>query len=183
MRAWELGLIEHQGGGLYRSAQSRAGEQFFSEGHKSSQERRFSLWLEPVITFAGLARLNFDFGWPKEMIGTQSVDWALDLVAFLPDQQNEFIAGEVKKTRIEIENMIDFMENFGHDPALTEPDRNFPKARNAYKKVAALRARNAPIFWALGPDRFSKVYCMKYHANASFDMILTDNAALKFPGV
>ncbi|MEH6792468.1 hypothetical protein [Parasphingorhabdus sp.] len=76
MMAWNAGLIEHQGRGLYRAPNSAASEQFFWSGSRKAQPRSFTVWLEPVITVAGLARLNFDYGWPTCLIGTQSPDWA-----------------------------------------------------------------------------------------------------------
>jgi hypothetical protein len=82
MMAWEAGIIQHIGRGLYRASLSAASEQFFWEGPKSLTPRPFTLWLEPIITVAGLARLHFDHGWPAHLIGTQSSDWAFDLVAY-----------------------------------------------------------------------------------------------------
>jgi hypothetical protein len=177
--AWEAGLIEHQGRGLYRAAGSAASEQFFWTGPRASEPRWFSLWIEPVITVAALARLHFDFGWPKHLIGTQSVDWAFDVVTFLPGQANEFIAGEVKKTRSEVDHLIRLMAEFGRNPRMEVPTSG--KARNAYKKVAGLRARRAPMFWAIGPDGLSKAYRVRYHQRDVVELVPADDRALRFP--
>jgi hypothetical protein len=50
----------------------------------------------------GLARLHFDFRWPKELLGCQSKDWAFDLIATLPGKRVEHIACEVKKSSAEL---------------------------------------------------------------------------------
>lgn len=160
LKAWKGDLIQHAGRGIYRTAKGAAGEQFFWEGMKSKEPRLFSLWLEPVITVAGLARLHFDYGWPAHLIATQSIDWAFDLVAFHPESDGELIAGEVKKTTTEVDQLVSFMEEFCANPGQPEPPSG--KARNAFKKVSALRARKAPIFWALGPNGYRRIFRIAY---------------------
>ena len=179
LRAWNGGLIEHQGRGQYRAAASSCNEQFFWDGLKNVRPRPFTLWLEPVITIAGLARLHFDYGWPKELIGTQSIDWAFDLVTFLPGEDTEFIAGEVKKSAKEIDTLLDLMKKFGLDPGLAEPTRS--KERNAFKKVAGLRSREAPIFWALGPDGLSHVFQVRYRQSGILEFEPAFGAQLNYP--
>lgn len=156
LRGWEAGLLQHRGRGLYRAPRSAASEQFFWTGSKVEGVRSFTLWREPVITVAALARLHLEFGWPATLIGTQSVDWAFDLVAFRPGDTTEAIAGEVKKTVREVDDLIELMTQYGRDPTLAEPTGG--KARNAWRKVAALRARAAPLFWAVGPDGYGRVF-------------------------
>ena len=181
LKAFNAGLIEHQGSGLYRAARSAAREQFFWEGRRALTPRPFTLWLEPIITVAGLARLHFDYGWPKHLIGTQSLDWAFDLVTFLPDRAEELIAGEVKKTAKEIDQLLQLMTIFGRHPTIEIPSSG--KERNAYKKVLALRSRRPPLFWALGPDGVSEVFAVQYSEGGVVDLIATENAALKFASV
>jgi hypothetical protein len=172
------GLIEHKGAGRYRTANSAATEQFFWEGPRGAEYRWFSLWLEPIITVAALARLHFDYGWPKELIGTQSADWTFDVVAFRPDNVNEAIAGEVKKTPSEIDHLIRLMDEFGRDPKKEVPTSG--RARNAFKKVAGLRARHAPVFWAVGPSGLSKVHRVEYNSNGTVELGVADDQALQF---
>ncbi|MES2136217.1 MAG: hypothetical protein V4502_04050 [Pseudomonadota bacterium] len=160
LRAWDGGLLTHKGRGLYRAAVSSASEQFFWEGPKESKLRWFSLWLEPVITIAALARLHFDHGWPTDLLGTQSTNWAFDLVALSGPGDSELIAGEVKKTAKEVETLLLRMAQFGYNPDAPCPAAG--KERNAFKKVAALRTGRAPLFWAIGPDRLSKAYRVTY---------------------
>ena len=76
-------LVKHEGRGLYRAPRSTAREQFFWPGVKKKTPRPITLWVEPIITVAVLARLHFDLGWPKELIGTQSKDWAFDVTTYL----------------------------------------------------------------------------------------------------
>jgi hypothetical protein len=180
LRAFEGGLVKHQGRGLYRAAASATSEQFFWEGRKAMNPRPFTLWLEPIITVAGVARLHFDYRWPKHLIGTQSADWAFDLVTFMPGQSDEFIAGEVKKTPTEIHQLLKLMQRFGEDPIAGLPRAG--KERNAYMKISALRARRPPIFWALGPDGLSKVYRVGYGRGGAVNLIAADESALMFPG-
>ena len=178
--AWQSGLIEHQGRGLYVAKQSSTKEQFFWEGRRDERPKRFTLWLEPVITVGGLARLHFDFSWPSELIGSQSKDWAFDLVAVLPGRNGEYIAGEVKKSSREIDDLIILMEEYGRYPDEEEP-ANSGKRRNAFKKVRALRARQAPLFWALGPNSDSRVFQVGYQDDGSLSFTSVSNAALQFP--
>ncbi len=180
LTAWNGGLIKHVGRGLYRTQRSAAAEQFFWSGSKSSNPRSFNLWLEPIITVAALAKLHYDYSWPQNLIGTQSVDWAFDLVAFQSGSENEFIAGEVKKTKSEIEHLLILIEKFGRDPQLPLPPSG--KERNAFKKVAGLRSRNAPIFWAVGPDGMSKVFRVIYHYDEVIELIPTTIKDLLYLG-
>lgn len=178
VRAWKGGLLSHQGRGLYRASRNAASEQFFWTGAKQPTPRSFTLWIEPVITVGALARLHWDYGWPKELIGTQSVDWAFDLVTFQPGAGNEHIAGEVKKSVMEIERLLLFMRQFGQNPDLEVPAAG--PARNAYMKVAALRARHAPLFWAVGPAGLSKVFRVHYGSLDTVELIPTDERELHF---
>lgn len=179
LMAYDAGLIEHQGQGHYRAAASAASEQFFWEGRRALGPRPFTLWLEPIITVAGLARLHFDHRWPKDRIGMQSADWAFDLVAFLSDGANEYVAAEVKKTTKEITELIELMKMFGMEPGLPEPRSG--KARNAWKKMAALRRRRPPLFWALGPDGVSHAFEVSCRSGDVIELLPTGEDALDCP--
>lgn len=178
VRAWRGGLIKHQQRGLYRAPKSAASEQFFWTGPKLPVPRSFTLWLEPIITVASLARLHWDFGWPADLIGTQSSDWAFDLVGFRSGSENEYLAGEVKKSAAEIDQLVEFMRQFGRDPSIGVPTS--PKACNAYRKLAALRARRAPIFWAIGPGGISRPYRVEYAPEAMVNLVPADEDVLRF---
>lgn len=178
LKAWDGELIQHVGRGIYRTPRSAVGEQFFWEGQRSKDPRPFSLWLEPIITVANLARLHFDFGWPKHLIGTQSFDWAFDLVAFSPNSESEVIAGEVKKSKVEVDQLLTFMEQFCRDPNLQPPPSG--KARNAFKKVTGLRIRKAPVFWAVGPEGLSKVYRVRYCESGVIEFTVTSSEDLRY---
>ena len=177
--AWNADLIEHEGRGLYRAPRSAAREQFFWEGPRQVVPRTFTLWLEPVITVAALARLHFDHHWPKHLIGTQSSDWAFDIVAFREGQTVEHVVGEVKKSRREIDELVKLMCIFGASPDDPAPDNG--KARNAWKKAAALRARRSPTFWVVGPDGFDQIFSVE-HDGECFALTPMSHAALNFPG-
>lgn len=178
VRAWTGGLIRHQRRGLYRAPKSAASEQFFWTGRKLPIPRSFTLWLEPIITVAALARLHWNFGWPAELIGTQSSDWAFDIVGFHLGKDSEYLAGEVKKSAAEIDQLISFMRQFGQDPSVPMP--TLPRARNAYKKLLALRRRRASIFWAVGPNEISQLYRIEYGSDGTIKLIRENQDALRY---
>src|SRR5712664_1953376 len=52
---------------------------------------KVTIWVEPIITVAVLSRLHFKWGWPKELIGTQSQKWEFDVTAYrASDLSNEY---------------------------------------------------------------------------------------------
>ncbi len=161
LRGLDAGLVEHVERGLYRAARSCACEQLFFGGHKKIQPRPIFLWAEPIIAVAALVRLHFDFGWPKNLIGTQTPDWAFDVTAYQThDAENEHIACEIKKSASELNQLVTLMKQFGKSSPSGEP--HTPKQKNAYRKVQSLRLRRAPIFWALGPNEESRVFNVTY---------------------
>lgn len=181
LMAFEGGLIEHHGCGHYKAPLSAAHEQFFWEGSKALQPQSFTLWVEPIITVAGLARLHFDHGWPMRLLGMESRGFAFDLFAVDPDSQTMFIACEVKKTPKEVKDLLAFMRELGFNPAADKPKRG--KALNAYKKVVGLREHRPQLFWALGPNGLSEVFHVEYGARGQIDLMPTSESALRFPGV
>ena len=107
LRALDSGLVYDAGGGRYHCARSNAQEQIFWEGPKSIQPRPLKLWVEPVITIATMARLRFDFGWPAEVLGMQSKNWAFDFAVYRSaTNKNERIAGEVKTSSAKIDELM-----------------------------------------------------------------------------
>lgn len=178
VRAWKEGLMRQQKPGLYRAARSAASEQFFWSGPRDQVPRSFTLWVEPVITVAALARLHFNFRWPVDHIGTQSWDGAFDVMAFRPGCDS--IAGEIKKSIPEITQLLELMQRFGRDPQAAMPSAG--KARNAYKKIVALRARRAPVFWAVGPGGYNTVYRVEYGVDGTVDLIASHESLLSYDG-
>lgn len=178
MRSWNSGMLDHYERGRYRFRENGSIEQFFSSGPKMESPRSFSLWLEPVISVGAMGRLHFDFGWPEGRIATQSRDGAFDVIAFRPDRENEHIAGEVKKSASETQHLIELMTEFGLDPQASEPRSG--RTRNAFKKVSALRKRQPPIFWAIGPDRVSEVFKVRYFPDGQLKLIASDEGDLVF---
>lgn len=171
VKAFNANLIKHVGRGQYRADRSGAKEQFFWTGPKHAEPRPFSLWLEPVITVGALGRLQIELGWPEHLVGMQSSDYVFDLVAFLPGQDAEFIAGEVKKTKAEVLLLLELMAYFGRNPDQPLPPTNQQKHRNAHKKVAALRARKTPLFWAVGPDSLNHVFRVAHGENGMMELL------------
>lgn len=173
LKAMDAGLVSLVGR-LHRAPQSHAGEQFFWTGDKATIPRPLTLWIEPIITIATLATLHFDLGWPRESLGTQSVDWAFDVATYVgADIANEHIACEVKKTVGETDRLVDRMRHFASLPA----DESFDgKEKNAYRKVKGLRARRAPFFWAVGPGGHGTAFKLTYDGDGliAFDEVPLD---------
>lgn len=120
MLAIDHGIVFDTRGGRYRASKSAAHEVLFWEGHKTKSPRSITLWLEPVITFAALARLHLVHGWPKEVLGMQPKGWAFDLAAYGPStDQPVRILGEVKKSSAELNRLRDELLKLS-DGAATE---------------------------------------------------------------
>ncbi len=163
LRGWEAQLLPHIGDGLYRAPQSGASEQFFSLGRKANAPRTFTLWIEPIITLGVLARMHLDFGWPKALIGNHTKgDWAFDVFGYRSESDPRLlIACEVKKSREEMDSLIGYMQSFGRQPSLSSVDLK-SAGKNAFRKVKALRGHTPGIFWAVGPNRYEKVFSVQY---------------------
>lgn len=181
VRAWDAGLVEHQGRGMYRAPRSAASEQFFWHGPKRDEGRTLTLWLEPIITVAALGRLHLDFGWPRELLGMQSRDYAFDILAWDAAAAREHIAGEVKKTETEVNQLISFMQEFGASGNPTMDASSLKgKALNAYRKVQALSARRVPLFWAVGPNGMNRLFAVTYDAGGCPTLDERDTSLLRF---
>ena len=182
--ALDAGLIEYdKERGLYRAQKSFAGEQFFWEGRKNIFPRPITLWIEPIITMAVLARLHFKWGWPKELIGTQSRHWEFDVTAYATtDLKNEFLACEVKKTVAELDQMVELMQRFSTDSNVDDIPKS-PKEKNAFRKLKGLQARQASVFWAAGPNGVSKVFRMTYADKGKVFFKTASEDALTYTGL
>lgn len=109
MDAVDHGLVTYEKG-AFVAACSRLKEYMFWEGLRTGVPRRLTLWLEPIITIAGLRRLQRDFGWPPDRLGMQSSTWAFDFVGYAADQETEVIVCEVKRTKREVDSLLELME-------------------------------------------------------------------------
>jgi hypothetical protein len=175
LSAIDAGLVWDIGGGRYRAPRSEANEQLFWEGAKAAIPRPLTLWLEPVMTIGAVARLHFDYGWPAEDLGMQSKGYAFDLMAY--DGDHVVIAGEVKKSKREIHQLLAHFEEFSRstpDPQLSTEDKRF----NSAQKWRALLANQIPIFWAIGPDGYTHALQMEYGADGSARCNASSNEAL-----
>jgi hypothetical protein len=180
--ALDAGLIEHWKRGLYRAPKSRASEQFFWSGKKGILPRPVTLWVEPIITVAVLSRLHFKWGWPKELIGTQSPKWEFDVTAYrAPDLSNEYVACEVKKTVAELDQLVELMQRFSTDREAGDALKS-SKEKNAFRKLKGLQARRASIFWAVGPNGANKIFRMTYTDGGAVIFKAASDDALTFAG-
>ena len=83
LMAIDSSLIEHLGHGRYRAALSSGFEQFFWEGQRVLEPRPFTLWLEPVITVAGLVR-SIRAGESDVAAAESELDWIYEIVSPYP---------------------------------------------------------------------------------------------------
>jgi hypothetical protein len=145
------------GGGRYRCASSKAVEQIFWTGPKASSPRTLTLWMEPVITIATVARLHLDLDWPAERIGMQSSDWAFDFAAYNKDGARILLAGEVKKSVQEVDHLVADLQDCSAADASTALSEN-SRHINSFRKWSALRTYAVPLFWVVGPDDYTYVF-------------------------
>jgi hypothetical protein len=161
LRAIDQKVVSVDSGGRFRMPRSKTHEVLFWEHSTLITPRPVTLWLEPVITIAAIARLHLDYGWPVDCLGMQSADSAFDLMAFRPPNfENEYIAGEVKDSAKQLDRLLAHMNQCC---AEGDSECSAPKTRkNAHRKVVGLKRCRAPIFWALAPDRDSRVFEVEY---------------------
>lgn len=178
MDAVDSGLVTHQAG-VFRAACSRANEYLFWEGAASTTPRRLTLWLEPVITIAGLWRMQHKFGWPSEQLGAQSASYAFDFVGYQADQRTELVSCEAKPTRKAVDLLIAHMQKHAASPKEALKDCR-PAEVNALKKVIALRESSCHTFWALGPDGYGHVFAVSRSAAGEVVLTPTNESALNF---
>lgn len=167
LRGWKVKLFtEVDGrGGLYKAPRGGSLEQFFWSGLRANSPRTFSLSLEPIIALGVSARMYIDFGWPRELIGSQTKPaYAFDVFGckYPEPDQTLLLACEIKKSSKEIDALVTHMREFGLKPALTKESLRSSTAKNAFMKVKALRDNQACTFWAVGPGRYEKVFLVKY---------------------
>ena len=181
IRALDYKIVTDVGGGRYRMPRSGATEYLFWEGKRDLVPRPITLWLEPFITMAAMARLHMDFGWPIECLGMQSKkNWEFDIVVFRQqDFNNEYIAGEVKPDSNKLDS---FLTNLNKCCAQGVHDcSSAPKDRlNAHKKWQGLRRSHAPLFWSLGPSGDSRVFEVSYSSDGIITLNKTTNDRLHF---
>lgn len=183
LRALDNGVVVDSGGGRYRAPQSKANEVIFWEGLKTKTPRPITLWMEPVITIASVARLHLDYGWPMHCLGMQSAKWEFDLTAFLPQNlKTEYIAGEVKKTVKELDVLLESLHSLCREE---EVDAKIlvPTCANAYKKFLGLLRSRAPLFWAIGPGHVSHLFEVSYPSESKVSLQEIPTERLTYPGV
>ncbi len=182
MRGMDNSVITDIGGGRFTMPKSKATEVIFWEGSKSKTPRSINLWLEPVITIAAISRLHLDYHWPKEFLGMQSKNWKFDLVVYESiDSDSTFIAGEIKKTTKELDQLISNLIGFDNKNIYDYKILSSSKI-NAHKKWLGLLECRAPYFWAVGPGNDSRLYKITYSSdgNINFEACSTDLLVFKF---
>lgn len=164
---------------FFRSAQSGANEQIFWQGTKSVSPRPITIWVEPIVTIAAAGRLHSQFGWPNEAIGLQSKkNWAFDLVGY-DSALTPALACEVKKSRREVDKLVEAMEEYLSQLPLSDEPKN-QQMRNAYRKVVALRQMRPSLLWALGPENYGKVFRPVWNADNATRLEEVGEDALKW---
>lgn len=167
LRALDGGLVRDVGGGQYRCARSKALEQLFWQHEKHKLPRPVTLWMEPVITMATLARLHYDLGWPEECLGMQTADWAFDLAAYSAGEAPRLlIACEVKKSRLEIDHLVADLLHHSREEA-NGPISTRPRHVNSFKKWESLTRERAPFLWVVGPDGYEFAFQVCHHQHTT----------------
>lgn len=181
LRAINQKVVSVDSGGRFRAPQSKTHEVLFWEQSTLTKPRPITLWLEPIITIAAVARLHLDYGWPIDCLGMQSEDSAFDVTAFRPDDlKNEYIAGEVKDSATQLDRLLAHMN---HCCAEGDSECSAPKTRkNAHRKIAGLKRCRAPIFWAIGPNGGSRLFDVMYRDDGKITLNRTEEAKLFFSG-
>ena len=169
LRAMENSIVTDIGGCRYVMPKSKAFELIFWEGSKLKSPRDITLWHEPVITIGAASRLNLDYGWPKELLGMQSKDGAFDLVAYVSKETDHlYIAGEVKKTTKEIDDLLSHLFHFDASLNYDYSQMNH-RVINSHKKWLSLNQSKAPYFWAIGPGNDTRLFQVSYKLNGNID--------------
>jgi hypothetical protein len=129
-----------------------------------------------------LYRLHFKWGWPKELIGTQSRNWEFDVTAYRDSHdRNEYVACEVKKTVAELDQLVELMQRFSIDRDTGDALMS-SKEKNAFRKLKGLQARRASIFWEVGPNGANKVFRMTYTDRGAVIFKSASDDALTYAG-
>lgn len=186
LRALDAGLVTQRpsttGNMTYFAPRGRGGEQFFWEGWKGTTPRSLTLWVEPIIAVATLGVLRFELGWPKALLGLQSVDLAFDVIACADmEPEREHIACEVKKTKGEVDDLLEAMHRFAADTARRPSSKG--RDTNAYRNVAGLRACRARLFWAVGPDGHDAAFRVDDAEDGRVALRVVSTEALRYPGI
>lgn len=181
LRAVDHNVVTVDSGGRFRMPRSSVNEVIFWEHPAKITPRPISLWIEPIVTIAAVARLHLDYGWPRECLGMQSINWEFDVTAFAPsDPMNEHIAGEAKATSKELDKFLAYLEQCcaaGEHKC----DEEKPARKNAHKKWLGLKRCRAPIFWAIGPGGDSRVFDVSFRDNGTVVLISAEQTMLRFP--
>ncbi|RYH31539.1 MAG: hypothetical protein EON54_21265 [Alcaligenaceae bacterium] len=153
MRAIDGGVVELTAPGRFKARRGTATEPLFWEGARKTTPRPITFWLEPAITFAALARLHFDYGWPVDLLANQPRTWAFDLAAHNRASPNSYrILGEIKKSESEAERLVQDLKRAG---SASTTETILP---NSARKWDALVRLRPSLLWIVGPSGFSKVY-------------------------
>lgn len=175
MFAIDSGIVVDGGGGRYRAARNATFEQLFWTGRRNQSPRPLTLWLEPVITFAALARLHRDHHWPTELLGSQAKGWAFDIVAHMPSDERRYqIAGEVKKSNQEVDRLLADLVN------LSTGVTGVAVKENSRRKWEALLIGKPPILWIVGPAGYSTVMRVAYPSEDQAALESVTPSALDF---
>lgn len=175
MRAIDTGVVREVDHGRFLAPRGTVPEPLFWEGSRNTVPRPITLWLEPVITFAVLARLHFDHGWPLNLLGNQPRNWAFDFAAYDPVDPSRYrILGEVKKTSNEAEDLVaDLLRACGEQSSAAI-------RRNSAKKWDGLLQVAPPILWVIGPAGYSRVFNCTYPTDGTVNLQETTAVALRF---
>lgn len=188
MRAIDHSLFVDTGGGRYLPPRRGPCEQIFWQGLERKSPRPVTLWHEPIITAAALARLHLEYGWPKGLLGTQSrKKWEFDLLGAEPNSEDgkgdyraERLVGEIKKSESEVLGMLRYMRDIFPRIDGNVPSPIAERDRNSHRKCLGLLRLRPKFFWAVGPNRFGRFFSVSYIDEASFELHERDISSIRF---
>jgi hypothetical protein len=153
VRAIDGGILSEVDGD-FLAKQSSAKERIFWHGLKSVTPRRLTLSIEAIIGIGAIGRLQYEHGWPTELLGLQPKKWAFDLATRERDGGAPVIVGEVKINPAEVDRMCDYFgRKLGDNPSLAKGGNV-----NWNRKIDWLESQDAKVVWAIGPNGHDRIY-------------------------
>lgn len=142
----------------YSTLRNKGSVAYFGHKKKDHNPRKLYVSLEPIIIVGAIARLHCDYNWHTTQLALESERWAFDAVAYEgQDRGNEYLLCEVKKTKVEIDKLCELMQAYLQSGRVDDAEL-MGKEKNAFRKVIALRKSPAKVLWAVGPDKYEKIF-------------------------
>lgn len=164
----------------YSTLRDEGSVAYFGHKKKDHNPRKLYVSLEPIIIVGAIARLHCDHNWQKTQLALKSEAWAFDAVAFEGQYRgSEYLLCEVKKTTGETDKLCELMHGYLQSGKVDENGLG-GKEINALRKVISLRESPAKVLWAVGPDRYEKIFKID-RSEGKIELKEADKTALNGP--